>query len=136
MTKEKWRPILQYEDSYEVSNFGRVRSLEREVMVGHRSGSKIPALYKARILKPRAHTQGYVTYTLRKDGWSTNHYGHRIVALAFCNLKDLNKTCVNHKNGVRTDNRSVNLEWVSYKENTNHGVVHGGIKRASNGKFA
>lgn len=110
---EVWKKIPNH-PMYEVSSEGRVRSLERTVMAKNSWGQMRPRKYKSKILRPRKHTQGYlrVTLTNQKD-----EFVHRMVAIAF-----LNKTAefVNHKNGIKSDNRVDNLEWVTQSENNIH----------------
>jgi hypothetical protein len=58
---------------------------------------------------------------LVKDGKPNSFYVHRLVAQAFVSNPDM-KPCVNHMNGIKTDNRSENFEWVTYQENTQHAI--------------
>lgn len=98
------KPVPGYEGLYSVSDDGRVFSHTR-----HRE------------LKPKTDRYGYKAVTLVKDG--KQHYTtvHRLVAKAFI-PNPLSKRCVNHINEIKTDNRVANLEWVTIKENDNHGT--------------
>jgi hypothetical protein len=100
---EKWRPIEGF-PSYEVSNFGHVKSFKRG---------------KAKILKPRATKTGYLRVLLCNNGKEYDKYIHRLVLEAFVG-KPSGKMEANHKNGKKTDNRLENLEWVTPLENLNH----------------
>lgn len=101
---EVWKDIKGYESLYQVSNFGRVKSLLSD---------------KERILKSSKNTQGYLKVNLCIDGLSITKKVHRLVCEAFLpNLE--NKRTVNHKNGIRSDNRLENLEWATDSENNKH----------------
>ncbi len=106
-----WNTIREY-SSYQVNEKGQVRSLCRY----HNSGIKID---KIRILKPHIETTGYQTVHLYRKGNSKSHYIHRLVMAAFTGPCPKGKE-VNHKNGVKTDNRLANLEYVTPAENVLH----------------
>lgn len=112
---EEWRPIPNYEDLYLVSNLGRVRSLDRKM----RSKKIYWRIKKGKVLKACKHLDGYCVVRLCRDAVQIDYGIHRLVALAFLDNKE-NKLEVNHKNGNREDNRLVNLEWVTPKENMYH----------------
>lgn len=107
--KEQWMPVVGYEDIYEISSIGRCRrsGKARGARIGH-------------ILKPFIHrATGYFTYSLCLDSQNKTHSAHRLVAGAF--LGPIPKgQHVNHKNGVRTNNRVENLEVVTCAENNLH----------------
>lgn len=117
-----WKDILGYEDYYEINNNGEVWSKERKVP-DKRLGTR-------RINRRKLNTsikRGYVVYQLWKDGICKNYGAHRLLAIAFID-NILNKTDVNHKNGIRNDNRIENLEWVTRSENVQHGYDSNGRK--------
>lgn len=113
---ENWKTILGYEGIYEVSDKGRIKSLKRVV---EHSGSKSGKItVPERIMKQIADKDGYMKICLSKDGKQKEHKVHRLVAVAFCENSDpTKKTCVNHINEIKTDNRAENLEWCDIKYN-------------------
>jgi hypothetical protein len=122
LVTEEWRPIKGYFKYYEISSFGRVRSLDR--YSNGISGSLIPI--KGRIMKQRI-LDGYPKITLSKKGKVGRFFVHRLVAIAFIPpIKG--KKFVNHKYGDRTNNIFSELEWVTTSENCIHGFrVNGRI---------
>lgn len=119
---EEWRPIRGYEGRYEISSCGRVKSLRR------RSGS---AQEDAKILRT-ANNRGYRMVGLSRHGMADLRLVHRLVADAFCIRARPEQTSVNHRNGIRDDNRRENLEWCTPLENVLHARdVLGTIGRAS-----
>lgn len=114
--KEIWKPIVGYEGLYEVSNFGRVKGLER--MVKGRYGNL--RFQKETMRKIQINNRGYCTVRLCKDGNYKYYFVHRLVAEAFIPNDD--KTFeVNHKDEDKLNNYAFNLEWVTRKENMNYG---------------
>lgn len=109
---ELWRPVVGYEGWYEVSNKGSVK----RVMPG--------AGTRCRILKPYIDTKGYHAYTLTINGRQKDHRAHRLVAYAWIENRE-GKPCINHKDSNRKNNVVSNLEWVTYRENTNHCIKNG-----------
>ena len=112
---EVWKPVVGYEGLYEVSNIGRVRSINY-----HKSG-------KAKVMSPSFNTWGYLIVDLRKNNKRHSYAVHRLVAFAFIPNPD-NFPEINHKNEIKTDNNVENLEWCTRKYNINYGTA---IKRRS-----
>lgn len=104
---EIWKDVVGYEGYYQVSNLGRIKRTR---------GGK--GAQSGKILKQYMR-DGYSSVYLTKDAKTEGYSVHRLVAMAFHENPE-NKICVNHINGVKSDNRAVNLEWVTYKENTAH----------------
>lgn len=115
--EEIWKDIEGYEGYYQVSNFGRIRSLDREVRyVGGWVSNR-----KGKLLKSIKRCDGYLSITLKRDGKGKGFLVHRLVAQLFIANKE-NKPQVNHINGIKDDNRVENLEWVTPLQNTQHAV--------------
>lgn len=108
--QETWKPVQEYEGLYEVSDLGRVRALNYK----HTREVKILKIYKDRY--------GYLQVVLCKNGMRKQYTVHRLVALAFVEGYDLFRNQVNHLNEDKSDNRAINLEWVTASENINHGT--------------
>lgn len=100
---------------YQVSDMGRVKSLER-VFTRHLGAEQ---KIKERILKYTVNRSGYCNVTLYRDRKRRTYYIHRLVAIAFI-PNPLNKPTVNHKDGVKSNNKTDNLEWMTRSENTQH----------------
>ena len=115
-----WKPIPGWEDYYEVSDEGNVKSLERIVTFG-KGGEK---LKKESILKARINSNGYPAINLCKNGKCKQIENHRLVALTFIDNPH-NKPSVNHINGIKTDNRVENLEWATWSEQQRHARAMG-----------
>ena len=116
MTEEIWRAIEGYEGLYEVSNTGRVRSVDRYVKY---SNGRIH-LHKGKVLRPIKDRDGYLQVNLCYSGRINSIKIHRLVAQAFIPNPD-NLPQVNHKDEVKTNNNVDNLEWCDSKYNNNYG---------------
>lgn len=119
---EEWRSIQGYEGLYEVSSYGRVKSLER-----YKSNNGGIQLLKEKILRPHNTKKGYLTVQLRNKRFTV----HRLVAQAFIPNPD-NLPQVNHKDEDKTNNNVTNLEWCTAKYNSNYGTA---IERMINTKI-
>lgn len=119
MTREIWKPIFGFEEFYEVSNQGRIRSLARISTFSNRWGGVNHRQVPGRLMPPAANTAGYLHITLRANTKDTTFLVHRLVAAAFIANPSGFKT-VNHKNGRKSDNAAANLEWMNQAENNLH----------------
>lgn len=121
MEQVVWKPVVGFEDRYEVSNDGRVRSLD--IYVKCRGGKT--RLSKGRIRPLYKNNRGYVIANLCRDNKAKYSLVHRLVAEAFIENPD-NKPQVNHIDGDNTNNHVNNLEWVTDNENKVHSSIDSG----------
>ena len=126
--EEIWKDVVGYEGYYQVSNLGRVRSLDRIAS----NGRKI----KGKILSTKVNTPPYYPrVSLSVNGKMKLVQVHRLVAQAFVyNPDPEHKTQVGHKDESRTNNRADNLEWVTPKENSNMPLHRKRVSKANEGK--
>ena len=128
--EEVWRQVQGYEGIYEVSNYGRVKSLSRDVKscygcIGHR---------KERLKMTQKDNSGYLVVQLYKNSRLKTKKIHRLVATAFIPNPN-NYPCINHKDENKANNfvfikpdgtvdlEKSNLEWCTYKYNSNYGTA-------------
>lgn len=113
--REQWEDIKGYDGVYQVSNLGRVKSID------HFDCNKRNRI-KGRILKPAIKRNGYLQIALSdRTGKSKNYYVHKLVAEAF--IGNCPKDCeVNHIDENKANNNVLNLEYVSHRININHGT--------------
>lgn len=123
-SKSIWVPVVGYEDFYEVSNLGQVKRLHYVEDRLTKNGSIRHVCVKEIILNAWTGVRGYSSVGLYMNGKCKTITVHRIVAMAFLPNPE-NKPCVNHINGVKTDNFLENLEWCTHKENNDHAVLTG-----------
>ena len=116
---EIWKPIKGYEGLYEVSNFGRIKSLKRLVK-SHNKWGECYIIINEKILKTSDNKLGYLFVKLFKNNKAKTYYIHRLVAEHFIPNPNNYKE-VNHKDECKTNNVVTNLEWCDRKYNVNYG---------------
>lgn len=115
----EWRDIEGYEECYQVSDLGEVRSLTRVRPLRSRSGSMTVKVFQGCLMKTGINNSGYELAYLCKNSKRKALTVHRLVAKAFIpNPSDLPE--VNHKDGDKLNNRVSNLEWSSISDNRKH----------------
>lgn len=128
--EEIWKPINGFVGVYEVSNLGDIKTLERKV--NNNGGIKV---IKEKILAPKRGYRGYRMVSLRKNGTSFSKRVHSIVAEVFIPNPE-NKPCVNHIDNNTGNNSTLNLEWVTHKENMEHSAKQGRLNRGEKNRAA
>lgn len=113
MGSEVWKKIRGYEEFYEISSLGNVRSLDRISNNRRRKG---------KLCKPFIRNK-YFGVALSKDGYVKQYSIHRLLAEAFIHNPD-NKPTVNHIDGNKTNNELSNLEWATHSEQIIHAINH------------
>jgi hypothetical protein len=124
-TSEDWRPVIGWEGLYEVSNLGRVRSLDRWVRAKLNSRKFVPgAVLRGRVQKPTA----YVMIRLSDGARRVRRFLHHLVLESFGYSRPDGAPC-RHLNGNPGDNRLANLAWGTARENAADRVGHGTASR-------
>lgn len=118
---EIWKPIPNYESIYEVSNLGRIKSLERTVQLNSRNTTR---KLKEKILSLNPYSDSYPIVSLHKNKITEIRQVHKIVALVF-NPNPENLPFINHLNGNKKDCRAINLEWCTHLQNMHHAFSTG-----------
>lgn len=114
---EIWKDVVGYEGLYQVSDLGRVRSLDRKTRIKHKA-----RIFKGAILKPiLKKSTGYYVVSLHNNGKQKQQHVHRLVAESFCERK-AGQDVVDHINTNTTDNRAENLRWTTTKGNVNNPI--------------
>ena len=114
---ENWKPITNYENLYEISDLGNIRTVPKK------------GFNKQVILKSGIDCRtGYLVVQLYKNNIPKTIRIHSLVVLTFLQVKTTRKLVANHINGNKKDNRLVNLEVISQKENINHAMKLGLIR--------
>lgn len=122
---ETWVDIPDYEGYYQVSDWGRVRSLDRKTTRGQNVNGKILTSWE--------NSDGYLNVGLTKGNIRKVCRVHRLVLLGFTKNPDITKE-TNHIDNIRTNNHLSNLEWVTHKENVNHRDIQGRQNRPTGHK--
>lgn len=112
MNNELWCPIKETEGCYEISNLGRVKSIQRKGTINN-----------DKIIKPLLKKDNYYQVNLKFHGKSIWRRINRLVAQAFIPNPN-NLPCVNHKDENKLNDSVSNLEWCSYSYNINYGTAN------------
>jgi len=122
INNEIWKDIKDFENIYQISNTGRIKSLDRYILQSHDDGILYQRFMKGKLLSlKRNNGNGYLNVQLREGNGSEmkNFYIHILVSQHFIDNPE-NKLTVNHKNGIKNDNRAENLEWATQSEQMYH----------------
>ena len=123
--QEEWKAVIGYENLYEVSNFGRVKSLNRLDSMGRVVEETIKAQHIG--------TTGYPAITLNKNGKKKTKVVHQLVAESFLgHIPDNYNGVINHIDNIKTNNRLDNLEVVSSRYNTQYSKSTEGVYERRN----
>jgi hypothetical protein len=114
--QEIWKDIPYYENLYQISNLGNIKSKDKK------RGNSFGYILKGKYLKQTLKKHGYYEIGLCKNAKYKNFKVHRLVLFAFIGESRLD---CNHKNGVKTDNRLENLEYCTRSENIKHAITTG-----------
>lgn len=124
---EQWLPIPGYEGSYEVSDQGRVRSVDRYVY--NYAGSINPTFLRGRMRRLRERAGGYLEVRLSVDAVPVKHWVHRLVLEAFVGPRPDGTECC-HIDGNASNNHVSNLYWGTKSQNAQDRVRHGNHPQA------
>ena len=113
---EIWRDIKGYEGLYQVSNFGRVKSVEKTCIIGKGNYYRPEHIKKLFIMTSKKNKIPYYQVSLSKNSVVKKHLVHRLVAIAFVENPE-NKPYVNHLDGCGLNNVATNLEWTTNRGN-------------------
>lgn len=136
MRKEVFKDVFNYEGLYQISNYGRVKSLERKSIFycGLRK-EYLKRRVKEKFLSFNKSNNGYIQVCLTKNGKCKTFILHRLVAQAFIPNPE-NKPQINHIDGNKENNCVDNLEWCDASENMQHasktGLLKSNVKRSVN----
>lgn len=123
---EKWKDIKGYEGVYQVSNTGRVRSLDRTQL--YKNGRIVS--YEGKTLKQSPNSRGYMRVCLRSGKGYRQPFVHRLVAEHFVpNDSPGELPVVNHKDSNHLNNHADNLEWTTILGNNHHAIANGRMQR-------
>lgn len=118
---EEWRDIPLYEGIYQISNYGRIKTLSRFTSYKDRYGNNSQRLVREKIRRVHDNGNGYLFVGLWYNNKTNTEYIHRLVATTFI-PNPLNLPQVNHKDENKKNNYVSNLEWCTGLYNTNYGT--------------
>ncbi len=123
---EEWRAVVGFEGSYEVSNLGRVRSLDRHVTYQKQTGKtrSVTKFYKGRLLRPGTVKSGHQLVVLGLGNIKRSKFVHDLVLRAFVGPPPPETECC-HGDGNPANNPLSNLRWGTRLENVADAIKHG-----------
>ena len=121
--EEIWKDIKGYEKMYQISNYGRIKSLSRFIN-SCKQYSSIGYYSKEKIIKQSVSKTGYYICTLCKNGKTRTFKVHRLIAEAFIDNPN-NLPIINHKDGNKLNNSIDNMEWCDYSHNNKEAYKQG-----------
>lgn len=129
---EIWKDIIGFEGYYQISNYGRIKTLERTIFSGSTkmTAMKIEEAVMRSVLNK---TTGYLQTCLRKNGQLSKNTVHRLVGIYFVE-NPFNKPLINHLDGDKQNNYWRNLEWATYSENSIHSYALG-LSKSGNSHY-
>jgi hypothetical protein len=127
---ERWLPVVGWEGYYEVSDMGRVRSVDRTIIRSGRQSGDGRWFYRGKVLSPGINRLGYPLVALSRSSNITSKKVHRLVLEAFVGpCPDGMEAC--HNDGVRSNAKLTNLRWDTPSANQHDTVRHGHNHRAN-----
>lgn len=128
--KEQWKKVVGF-DGYEVSNQGRVRSLDRHVRTCNTPRTKwTTRKVKGQIIAQQKRKRGYMFVYIRRETKNYSCAVHRLVGQAFIDNPE-SKPCINHMDSNPSNNCVNNLEWCTHQENMRHAADAGRMRSVS-----
>jgi hypothetical protein len=123
---EIWKGIPGWEGLYQASSHGRIRGVARTKQHKSKKGLWFDQPRKERVLSPGYTEKGYQVVCLNdsRNGRRKTFRVHRLVCLTFHGASDGVRTEVAHNNGIRDDNRAINLRWATHIENMADIAIH------------
>lgn len=122
--QEEWKYVSDYENFYQVSDLGRMKSLDR---IDTTKGDVLKKT-KGKILSQTLKRNGYLSIMLCVKNKRKRFHPHRLLAVEFIENPE-NKPEINHKDSIKVNNLKWNLEWNTKEENRNHANLNGLIKK-------
>lgn len=123
--QEVWKDVSGYEGLYQVSNFGRVKSLPKKI------GNRFGYIQKERLLKPLDAGWGYLKVTLYKNSKPKQRKIHRLVLETFAPVENMERLNVNHLDENKKNNNLNNLNWVTPSQNVNWGTRNDRVSKSN-----
>lgn len=125
MNEERWLPVVGYEGLYEVSDHGRVRSVDRYIT----NSNGIISNYKSKSLKPYTDKDGYLCVVLSHNSKLKGMKIHRLVLMSFAYRRGCDELETRHRDNNRSNNLLSNLHWGTHQDNADDRVKWNLAKR-------